>query len=163
MCRLGFKAAVEYTKETEHVIEKHVCALSYGYSSHYYLCINYLSVTHACSETKSAPLSPLSQDSPWWAGTVQSLQTLCQQAPHAGVQAAWRQSPEALVHNASHSRAARRLDHWAAGTGLWGWLLPWGNASRRMTQRQTGRDDAMSRISNSLTGTASNSKSHTQS
>lgn len=65
MCRLGFKAAVEYTKETEHVIEKHVCALSYGYSSHYYLCINYLSVTHACSETKSAPLSPLSQDSPW--------------------------------------------------------------------------------------------------
>ena len=59
---------------------------------------------------------------------------------------------------ASHSGAAHRLDHWAAGTGPWGWLLPWGDARGRMTRRQTGRDDAMSRISNSLTGTASDSR-----
>lgn len=81
-----------------------------------------------------ALLSPLSQVSPWWAATVRSLQTPCQRAPQAGGdQAAWRQG--AWGSNA-HSEAAHRLDHWAAGTGAWGWLLPWGDVSRRMTWRQ---------------------------
>lgn len=72
--------------------------------------------------------------------------------------AAWRQGLEAPVHTGLHCRAICRLDHWAAGTRPWGWLLPWGNSGGRMTQRQTGRDDAMSGISNSLTGSASNYK-----
>lgn len=96
------------------------------------ICINYLSVTHTYMHgdkvRHTGPFSLLSQVSPWWATTVQSLQTPCQPAPQAGGQAAWRQGPEAPVHTASHSRAARRLDHWAAGTGPWGWLLPWGDA-----------------------------------
>lgn len=72
--------------------------------------------------------------------------------------AAWRQGLEAPVHTGLHCRAICRLDHWAAGTRPWGRLLPWGNSGGRMTQRQTGRDDAMSGISNSLTGSASNCK-----
>lgn len=118
---------------------------------------------HGDKVRHTGSFTPLSQVSPWWASTVQSLQTPCQRAPQAGGQAAWRQGPEAPVHTASHSGAAHRLDHWAAGTGPWGWLLPWGDARGRMTQRQTERDDAMSRISNSLTGTASNSERLTQS
>lgn len=118
----------------------------------------YHTYIHALKVRHSGPFSLLSQVS----STVQSLQTPCQRAPQAWGQAAWRQGPEAPVHTALHSRAAHRLDHWAAGTRPWGWLLPWGNARGRMTQRQTGRDDAMSRISNSLTGTVSN-KSLTQS
>lgn len=127
------------------------------------ICTSCPSVSHTYMHVDkvrhSGPLSLLSQVS----RTVRSLQTPCQRAAQAQGQAAWRQSPEAPVHTALHSRAARRLDHWAAGTRPWGWLLPWGNARGRMTQRQTGRVDAMSRISNSLTGTASNSTSLTHS
>lgn len=79
------------------------------------LCINYLILTHAYMHRDkvrhAAQLSPLSQVFPWWATIVQSLQTPCQRAPQAGDQAAWRQGPEALLHSASHSGAAHRLDH----------------------------------------------------
>lgn len=73
--------------------------------------MNYLSVTRTYMRgdkvRHASPVSPLSQVSPWWATTVQSLQTPCQRAPQAGGQAAWRQGPEAPVHTASPHTAER--------------------------------------------------------
>lgn len=126
--------------------------------------MSYLSVTHTYIHgdkvRHAGPVSPLSQVSPRWSTTVRSLQTPCQRAPQAGGQAAWRQGPEAPVHTAS-PRTAERHTGWTTeqlaqdhgdGSSLGG------DARGRMTRRQTGRDDAMSRISNSLTGTASDSR-----
>lgn len=96
---------------------------------------------HRDNVRHSGPFILLSQVS----STVQSLQTPCQWAPQAWGQAAWRQGPEAPVHTT--------LDQWAAGTRPWGWLLPRGESRGRLTQRQTGRDNLMSRILNSLTVT----------
>ena len=128
----------------------------------YFICLSHV---HTCTETKSGTLlrsvrchrsvpGGLLLSGPSRPPVSESLR----QAD----QAAWRQGPEARMHTASHSGAALRLDHWAAGTGAWRWLFPWGKASSKMTQRQTGRDDTMSRISNSLTGTASNGERLTQ-
>lgn len=138
---------------------KHICSISvatshcYQYANNTHLSHTHSTWIHTEFDTSAPPVfcqRPPVLSSPSRPPVSEPLRL--------GGLAAWRQGLEAPVHTGLHCRAICRLDHWAAGTRPWGWLLPWGNSGGRMTQRQTGRDDAMSGISNSLTGSASNYK-----
>lgn len=134
----------------------HFCHYAYNISA----CHTYI---HTCAQTKSESLAPsvfchrsLVLSGPSRPPVSQRLRLGARQRGDRALRlhctppytaerhTGWTTEQLAQDHGDGSSLGAMRR-----GVGWWWW--------GEMTQRQTGRVDAMSRISNSLTGTASNS------